>query len=534
MARLPNPGEADWGEVLNEYLRVSHEDDGRLKAGVTGATQLASKSVTADKLAVREYYAPEDYGCSAAADAATNDAAIAAAIAAATAGNGVVQFRDRGTYAISKPIIQDVSKFVVRGNKTRLAMSSRFGGSFAWGVFSSSSYPYERNLGTAISGIILAGTVPGQTPLATAALQIGHETYTNNCLLSIDTVYISGFETGIKYIQNAWRVKVANCRVTGGRALIAAPRLANFGENLLVENCMIESYDPTITIGSGEWNFTNCSFNNTRITLDGDCVVKLNGCHLEPHTIYPCIAVSHPEATMVLNETTWIVDPDVTISKAAFTVVESNKTKGLIIRNLDTIQSANYMPHAKDTNCVLVSGGGRVDMQGYSANTNGYGFAIAKSNNLVFNGSAEKGNTSGWSTYASYGGPTTFGVDASVYRTANASFKLSTKASSIYIGQAVPCRPGQWVFAQCWNKILIESGTGGTFVSLDFLSAKNDVIATIGYNNTTRTTDWTCQRHLSGTSPVAPPGTAYVRIYIGVTGTDTTVAWYDEVIINVA
>src|SRR5689334_280864 len=42
MARLPNPGGDDgtWGDILNEFLQVSHNPDGSLKssAGATGAT----------------------------------------------------------------------------------------------------------------------------------------------------------------------------------------------------------------------------------------------------------------------------------------------------------------------------------------------------------------------------------------------------------------------------------------------------------------------------------------------------------------
>lgn len=47
MARLPIPGSdsGSWGQVLNNYLLVSHANDGTLNAGVVGTTQLQNNSV---------------------------------------------------------------------------------------------------------------------------------------------------------------------------------------------------------------------------------------------------------------------------------------------------------------------------------------------------------------------------------------------------------------------------------------------------------------------------------------------------------
>ncbi len=534
MARLPNPGETNWGDVLNEYLRVSHEDDGTLKHNVVGAAQLQPASVTAEKFAATLAVHPEDFGCSVTADAATNDAAIAAAITASKLANGVVQFLGKGPYAVSQSIDHDVSKFVVRGNKTLLKVVDTFAGSYFWGMYSSAEYTYMRNQGVALSGMIISGAALGTTPTAAAAIKIGHDTYTDNCLFSLNGVYVMGFETGFRFIQNVWRVKITNSRVTGGTAISAAPGLANFGENMFFENCIIESYAPKVWLGTGEWNFINCSFNNTQIKLEGNCIAKLQQCHIEPHYTYPCISIKHAEAALILANSALVIDPAVKITNAAFEVTDGNKSQGLIIRNLDTIQSANYNPQVYGKNCVLVAGDGRVDIDGFTSNTNGYGYAIGKGANLIYNGSGEKGSTVGWSTYAIYGGTATFTADSSVYKYGGNSLKLSTNGSSIYVGQSVPCRAGQWVFAQCWNKLQIDSGTGSTSIGLDFLSSKGDVIATIGYVNTTKTTDWTCRRQLTGTSPVAPQGTASVRVYISVVGSQVTTAWYDEMIINVA
>jgi hypothetical protein len=52
MARLPQPGadNGQWGQILNDYLSVSHASDGSLKGGTVGTTQLQDNSIPAAKL----------------------------------------------------------------------------------------------------------------------------------------------------------------------------------------------------------------------------------------------------------------------------------------------------------------------------------------------------------------------------------------------------------------------------------------------------------------------------------------------------
>jgi len=53
MARLPEPGgdSGTWGGVLNDYLKVSHNDDGTLKNGAVSGSVLQNSAVSADKIA---------------------------------------------------------------------------------------------------------------------------------------------------------------------------------------------------------------------------------------------------------------------------------------------------------------------------------------------------------------------------------------------------------------------------------------------------------------------------------------------------
>jgi hypothetical protein len=52
MSRLPTPGEDEgiWGDLLNDFLAVSHMDDGRIRVSALPEPQVADGSITPVKL----------------------------------------------------------------------------------------------------------------------------------------------------------------------------------------------------------------------------------------------------------------------------------------------------------------------------------------------------------------------------------------------------------------------------------------------------------------------------------------------------
>ncbi len=52
MSRVPKPGgdAGQWGEILNDYLGVSHADNGTLRANVVDSVQLKAQSVTTEAM----------------------------------------------------------------------------------------------------------------------------------------------------------------------------------------------------------------------------------------------------------------------------------------------------------------------------------------------------------------------------------------------------------------------------------------------------------------------------------------------------
>lgn len=131
MARLPDQGSDNnqWGEILNEYLEVSHNADGTVKNGVVGTNQLANGAATTNKIATGHVTGPKldmdtinvaevinvkAYGAvgdGVADDTAAIQAAVDAAIGGTVAGGASASrtatkavFLPAGTYNISSPI----------------------------------------------------------------------------------------------------------------------------------------------------------------------------------------------------------------------------------------------------------------------------------------------------------------------------------------------------------------------------------------------------------------------------------------------
>lgn len=74
--RLPNPGQDDgvWGDLLNNYLSVAHQDDGSIKDGAVGAGAIQDNSITASQLA------PDSVGTSQVADDSVTEQKLSSAV----------------------------------------------------------------------------------------------------------------------------------------------------------------------------------------------------------------------------------------------------------------------------------------------------------------------------------------------------------------------------------------------------------------------------------------------------------------------
>ena len=151
MARLPIPGSDDgtWGDVLNQFLGVSHNADGTLSSSaVTTAGALASSQLgqpngaasldAAGRIPSAQFgntitatvydkggqvYSVKAYGAK--GDGSTNDtAAIQAAINAAQTAHGTV-FVDTGTYNVTAPLnITSEISFVGTGDGSQLVATA--------------------------------------------------------------------------------------------------------------------------------------------------------------------------------------------------------------------------------------------------------------------------------------------------------------------------------------------------------------------------------------------------------------------------
>jgi hypothetical protein len=85
MARLPEPGESDWGEILNEFLLVEHSADGTLRTSGTLASTRITNALQHGEVLINA----KDYGA-VGNGTADDTAAIRSAVAAAATSLGTV------------------------------------------------------------------------------------------------------------------------------------------------------------------------------------------------------------------------------------------------------------------------------------------------------------------------------------------------------------------------------------------------------------------------------------------------------------
>lgn len=164
MARLPVPGQdaGDWGNLLNEYLEVTHDTGGALKSNVVADAQVsASAAISADKLA----------------DGTTNKLMTAAErtkltgiATGATANDTNANLRDRSTHTgtQSADTLTDgtTNRLYSSTEKTKLA-----------GIASNADITSLTTVGTAVSGAtakttpIDADTIPLTDSAASSVLK---------------------------------------------------------------------------------------------------------------------------------------------------------------------------------------------------------------------------------------------------------------------------------------------------------------------------------------------------------------------------
>jgi hypothetical protein len=110
----------------------------------------------------------------------------------------------------------------------------------------------------------------------------------------IDRLSIYGFDDVIVFYPGVWACELTHVNTMNGSW--KTPRYfkgLDFGESIKVTSCFIADNHKRgldgdlgrVELNNGEFIFTGCSFNNIRVTIDGDASVKMNSPHFEnPHS----------------------------------------------------------------------------------------------------------------------------------------------------------------------------------------------------------------------------------------------------------
>lgn len=240
MARLPVDGEANWGQVLNEYLLVSHKADGAQRS------QSASINV-------------KDFGAT--GDGQTNDApAIQAAIAALSASGGTVIF-PVGIYRTLATIVVDKPHVIFQGEGSHsysneaLATQIRYEGSAAVAV---QIELQSQGFGMEHMGISL----PNNASVTALLAKTGYGFLRDVKLFARDLAGNAPrtYGIGLQLGPNAAFWKVYGCKILSLNIGIEAQ---GDNSNLVISDSNIESNDIGIRLGTSgsvaRATITNCS-----------------------------------------------------------------------------------------------------------------------------------------------------------------------------------------------------------------------------------------------------------------------------------
>jgi hypothetical protein len=533
----------DMGAILTIANGKTLTINGPLEAGLYQVFDWSGSGTVAG-LAQVQAVLPEWFGAK--GDGSTDDyASVAKTLAVAEACTRPVHFRPRTTYKINTKLAAvDVSNTQLVGDASVLdftGLSAAGVDHYALQIYCSSSYETRwRNLKPAIQGLHLIGAYTSGAVKDHTGIFIGHNTYTETAMISLDHVVIQGFTVNVRFGDNSWRIAFNDCYIKWGK-IWAPSGLTNHGENISFQNCMLAD---TGGLGldlaiDGFFHFLHTSFDNYHIKVAGDATANLVSCHLEnpgnTDTDYYWVNVDSGSGFVQLTDCVMVLNnPGANYTNAFFRVHNDNLYRGMHISNLwISSQSSWYTPEVNSVNRVLVEGNGRVMVDNLAFHFNYYWFNVAYWLGRLNNHSFETGNLNGWTEDTGGGGTVTV-VDTDK--------KVGTYSLRLQAGAGQNCRVyqefpvsevGKHVAVTLWVKR--SFGTGGnitrTFAFYD--QTGNEISGyDVGWGQDTSNEDWHLQTF---GAPRIPPGTAKIRLDFYLTGGSggTSTVYLDDVLVNV-
>lgn len=410
-------------------------------------------------------------------------------------------------------------------------------------VISSADYTNNiKNTRVAISGIQFFGGT-STSKLSISCLFLGRTVNTPNqqanAMYSIQNVAIQGFNYNIEFGNNAWRISFLNLNSRWGQ-IYAPTGLSDMGENINFNNCMINDGGSDVILGTGEFMFDNCSFDNVTLRGNGDVTIFCNKCHFENPGYngagYRYVSCENNNTNIFIDNSSFIFNTPTSgsFNQALCYCADSVVVGGIHFGKMKLFENSGYQPWLTDENAVLVAGKGRVTFNGVWATwLNNFNMTLSKYSNQIDNGDAEINSIRGWNIRHLVGTGTTLGIESENIKHGLYSFKMNIPSGNTgVVYQKIPIKAGQTFMGQWYDRCVIN-GTGAMNVRFRIFNSKDELLLDNGYSAMTTTTAWNTvpKRTIGG---YAPSGSSYaeIQIYSNGVGGDNIV-WFDDVIISV-
>lgn len=331
------------------------------------------------------------------------------AIQAAINHGGKVHLIDNAVHKITSALTLDVSQAGLHGCGSVIDASLSANGALT--VYSSAAYGaqrLERNWTHWIEGIAFEGNQTAGYDLIT----IGHATYLNSCEITFRHCGFRNAARLVVFIDNAWRCNFDHCGFESAIAnYLYFNAAANAGEVMRFAHCwFVDGTNAYFYLNEGMWFFDNCSFpggGTGGMQVLGSAHVVLRGCNLETQA-----AAASQYLIEGYNSSLIVLDGCLVSTNAGAAnqaLFSASDACALRIQNSTLpLYGTDLASEATEGVRVLVAGSsGYVNcrdnyVKGTGSTDRTKWAVFSRLCNLLRNGDAETGDTSGW-TVSTYG-----------------------------------------------------------------------------------------------------------------------------------
>lgn len=379
------------------------------------------------------------------------------------AGGGMLSSGSTFTVNASQPV--DITVSSLRGRLVKWVCNNLVAPALK--VFSSAAYPNNLTINSTnpIEGIAFEGN----NTAGSIGVQVGHATYTGNNDIQFKNCSFFQFDTLVKFISNAWRIKFTDCLFSHcnnsgtGKFVDFGAGLTNAGEVMLFERSAF--VDPIIggaelNLVGGQWIFDDCSIGAGLVTINASsgATVLLKGCNLElqPNATVGRILKASGGASITMIGGEIILNTGGTVWTQAPIQIDDTASFSLQGTTLPA-PDPTYLTLSAESIKNLITGTSpniSIISPKFPTPGVGYNFGLSSAINALYNGDASKTGLDGWAALGA-------GTAANSAGTGHGGSHSFHMVGAKTLTQTIPVHPGQKVAMLFWGKASGGSGTVG-------------------------------------------------------------------------